>query len=72
MDFLWSATKASHAVILCCMEQGDIEGWHQVVKIDRVRRAHAQTTLVVRCKISHKKKVPKILPCVYFNKNRCS
>ena len=42
MDFSWSSAKDSHAVLLCCMEQGKIGGWQEVEKIDRVRRAHAQ------------------------------
>ena len=40
MDFSWSTAKASHAVLLCNMEQGEIECWHQVEKIDRVRHCH--------------------------------
>ena len=42
MDFSWLAAKASHAVLLCHMEQGEIEGWHQVDKIHKMRHAHAQ------------------------------
>ena len=41
-DFSWYAAKASHAVLLCRMEQGEIENFQQVEKIDRVRRANAQ------------------------------
>ena len=42
-DFSWSSAKASHAVLLCRMEQGKIGGWSEVEeKIDRVQRAHAQ------------------------------
>ena len=41
-DFSWSAAKASHAVLLCRMEQKEISGWTDCEKTDRVRRAHAQ------------------------------
>ena len=41
-DFSWAAAKASHAVLLCRMEQGEIEDYSKVDKIDRIRRAHAQ------------------------------
>ena len=41
-DFSWDAAKASHAVLLCRMEQGEIKTYSEVEKIDRVRRANAQ------------------------------
>ena len=41
-DFSWDAAKASHAVLLCRMEQGEISDFTQVEKIDRVQRANAQ------------------------------
>ena len=41
-DFSWASAKASHAVLLCRMEQGEITSWAETEKIDRVRRAHAQ------------------------------
>ena len=41
-DFFWASAKASHAVLLCRMKQGEIAGWAETDKIDRVRRAHAQ------------------------------
>ena len=41
-DFSWAAAKASHAVLLCRMEQGEVKDWSDVEKIDRIRRAHAQ------------------------------
>ena len=40
-DFGWQATKASHAVLLCKMEENKID-WQETNKIDRVRRVHAQ------------------------------
>ena len=41
-DFSWALAKASHAVLLCRMEQGEIGSWLETEKIDRVRWAHAQ------------------------------
>ena len=41
-DFSWDVAKASHAVLLCRMEQGEIKSFQQVDKIDRVRRANVQ------------------------------
>ena len=40
-DFSWQSAKASHAVLLCRMEEGKVE-WSETTKIDRIRRAHAQ------------------------------
>ena len=45
-DFSWASTKARNAVLLCRMEQGEIAGWQETEKIDRVRRAHAQRHIV--------------------------
>ena len=42
-DFSWQAAKASHAVLLCRMEQGEVIGWLDTEKIDQIRRANAQT-----------------------------
>ena len=35
-DFSWASAKASHAVLLCWMEQGEVSGWSDVDKIDRI------------------------------------
>ena len=40
-DFSWQSAKASHAVLLCRMEEGKVE-WSDTIKIDRIRHAHAQ------------------------------
>ena len=40
-DFSWQSAKASHAVLLCRMEEGKVD-WSETTKIDRIRRAHAQ------------------------------
>ena len=41
-DFSWNAAKASHAVLLCRMEQGEVKDYSQTEKIDKIRRANAQ------------------------------
>ena len=33
-DFSWASTKASHVVLLCWVEQGEIVGWLDNVKIE--------------------------------------
>ena len=73
-DFSWEAAKASHAVLLCRMEQGEVESYSDVQKIDRIRRANAQRHLPYSGN-SYKKsqgKVQKVLPCNYFNQGTCS
>ena len=42
-DFSWDATKASHAVLLCRMEQGEIGNYNEVEKIDRIGLMHKDT-----------------------------
>ena len=41
-DFSWQGAKAAHAVLLCEMERGSLQ-WEDLDRIDRIRRAHAQT-----------------------------
>ena len=41
-DFSWASAKASHTVLLCHMEQGEIKSWLETEKIDRVGQAHTQ------------------------------
>ena len=45
-DFSWQAAKASHAVLLCRMEQGEVISWSETDKIDRIRRANAQRHVI--------------------------
>ena len=79
-DFSWSAAKASHAVLLCQMEQGEVTGYDQVDRIDRIRRANAQKHVVQTFPNSNsaqynKKstlKVGKTMPCQLYNQNSCS
>ena len=41
-DFSWTSAKASHAVLLCHMEQGEVKDFSDTASIDRIRRANAQ------------------------------
>ena len=41
-DFSWNSAKASHAVLLCRIEQGEIKDYTQTEQTDRVRHTHAQ------------------------------
>ena len=62
-DFSWQAAKASHTVLLCHMEQGEVTGWSDVKKNDRIRRANAQRHVVPRGTIqaaNKSQKFPKI------------
>ena len=54
-DFSWDAARASHAVLLCRMEQGDVKNYKDVDKIDRIRRANAQRHLAPSHNISNVK-----------------
>ena len=38
-DFSWDAAKASHAVLVCRMEQGKIKDYTQTNNIDRIKSA---------------------------------
>ena len=41
-NFSWTSTKAHHAVLLCQVEQGEIQNYTQVDHINRIRLAHTQ------------------------------
>ena len=79
-DFSWTAAKASHAVLLCRMEQGEVSGYDQVDRIDRIRRANAQKHVIGNPKSSSgpnnaKKNVirpSRTMPCQFFNQGMCS
>ena len=80
-DFSWQAATASHAVLLCRMEQGEVTSWSETDKIDRIRRANAQRHVIrtqtnsgsqkFRKNLSSQKSV-KSMPCVYYNDNSCN
>ena len=61
-DFSWDATKASHAILLCRMEQGEINSYSEVEKIDRVRRANAQRHHSPVCLVIAVKKLVRKIP----------
>ena len=42
-DFSWASAKASHEVLLCRMEQGEIAGWAETDKIDILLRYSRET-----------------------------
>ena len=80
-DFSWQAAKASHAVLLCRMEQGEVTSWSETDKIDRIRRANAQRHVLPTQnnvgsqkfrKTQNPQKSIKSMPCVYYNDNSCN
>ena len=79
-DFSWGAAKASHAVLLCRMEQGEVTGYDQIDRIDRIRRANAQKHMTQdplypnNAQFGKKTtlKAGKTMPCQFFNQNSCS
>ena len=72
-ELSWASAKASHSVLLCRMEQGEIKSWAETE--NRVRRAHAQRHISASHGSSgHGEKTHgsgKTVPCVYFNKVSC-
>ena len=74
-DFSWSSAKASHTVMLCRIEQGEVTGWSDVKKIDRIRRAHAQRHISQQGTQNAKNQdksqniSKKVVPGVYYKKN---
>ena len=76
-DFSWASAKASHAILLCRMEQVEVVGWSDVEKIDRIGQAQAQRHISRQSaqEKTHEqngKQPTKFVACVYFNKNMCS
>ena len=73
-DFSWDAARASHAVLLCRME-GEVKGYGETDKLDRICRANAQrhvTTSPNEVQNFQKKfKSTKVLTCSYFNQGTC-
>ena len=78
-DFSWTSAKASHAVLLCRMEQGEVKDFLDTFAIDRIRRANAQkhvpnlqtASSVVSNSFKKSTKITKSMPCTYFNQNSC-
>ena len=76
-DFSWTSAKASHAVLLCRMEQGEIKDFSDTASIDRVRRANAQKHVPTGASANHSvankrmTKVTRSMPCTYYNQGTC-
>ena len=74
-DFSWISAKASHAVLLCRMEQGEVKSYSDTLAIDRIRRANAQQHVTNSPQtLSNAKKygkTTKSMPCTYFNQGTC-
>ena len=78
-DFSWTAAKASHAVFLCRMEQGEVLGYDQVDCIDRIRRANVQKHVVGNPQFlagpnnakNNAIRPSRKMPCHFFNQGMC-
>ena len=60
-DFSWQAAKASHAVLLCRMEQGEATSWSQTDKTVHIRWANAQRHVILTHTTSESQKFRKNL-----------
>ena len=69
-DFSWQSAKASHAVLLCRMEEGKVE-WSETTKIDRIRRSHAQRLPSQNISTHTKTKSETKTACVAFIRGPC-
>ena len=70
-DFSWDVARASHAVLLCRMEQGEVKNYTETEKLDQIRRAKAQRHVVTsptEVQSSQKKLKTKVLTCSYYNR----
>ena len=78
-DFSWVSAKASHAVLLFRMKQGEVNSYADILAIDQLRRANAQKHLPVSQITSPQKfnngekfgKTTNSMPCTYFNQGTC-
>ena len=78
-NFAWTSAKASHAVLLCCMEQVEVKDYSDTLGTDRIRRANAQkhvpnTQSVMSGQSNGNRnytKVTKSMPCTYYNQGSC-
>ena len=71
-DFSWQTAKASHAVLLCRMEEGKVE-WHETHKLDRIRRVHAQMGVGQNSGGGTKqtRSEPKTTACRFYQRGLC-
>ena len=74
-NFSWDAARTGHAVLLCRMEHGEVKGYSETDKLDRIRRANAQRHVVTSPNEAHnsqkRSKTNKVLTCSYFNQGTC-
>ena len=74
-DFCWDAAWASHAVLLCRMEQGEVKGYIETDKLVRIRRANALRHVVTSPSEAQnyqkRSKTSRILTWSYFNHCTC-
>ena len=78
-DFSWISAKASHTVLLCRMEQGEVKSYSDVLAVDRIRRANAQKHVANSAATSPQNpvfskkfaKTTRSMPCTYFNQGTC-
>ena len=73
-DFSWDAARASHAVLLCRMEQGEVKNYTETEKLDRIRRANAQRHVANTSEEMSNfpmKTKNKVLTCSYYNQGTC-
>ena len=75
-DFSWDSARASHAILLCRMEQGEVKNYTETDKLDRIRRANAQRHPAPSSASSNSKKqnqkTNRSMPCTYYNQGSCS
>ena len=79
-DFSWTVAKASHAELLCCMEQGEVTGNDKVDCINCIRRENAQKHVVGNPQFSvtsnnvkhNTVKPSRTMPCQFLNQGSCS
>ena len=66
-DFSWDSARASHAILLCRMEQGEVKNYTETDKIDRIRHANAQRHPAPPSALANSKKqnqkTSKSMPC---------
>ena len=68
--FSWQSAKASHAVLLCRMEEGEVE-WSETTKIDRIRHAHVQRLPSQTSSINSKSKSETKMFFCFYQRGMC-
>ena len=49
-EFSWDAARASHVVLLCRIQHGEVKGYSETHKLDRICRSNAQRHVVILLK----------------------